>query len=247
MVGGAQMQTGVVVQFSPAGLFVSPGGEDAEPVPAGWLRGMYQPVLGETVALINQGASWLCLGPIHGPGSGHNTVRNYSFEESKPGVAPDGWTLVATAGSGTLSTVTWRHPEFVDGAQAASMTPGAVGLTTVQVLSHPIPIEKAGETWGLGAYYRPNHGFGANAGSARLYAAWYSGTELSSLISEESAVEYPLLRGLGWRLMTENGSTGRGSAAPPGVEYLRVKVVLSWTATASDVVYLDRVTARRTS
>lgn len=245
MAAGAQMQTGVVVEFSPHGLFVAPGGADAPAVNAGYLRSMYQPVLGETVALINQGASWLCLGAIQGPMDTYNMIPNYSFEDSAPGVAPDRWTVVNTTGAATLTTVRWTHPEFVHSGQVAGVNANAAGTVTTTIRSDGVPVE-AGQGWGFGAYYRPKIDFGANAGTIRLYASWYSASDTASLISEYSTGTYPLVRGHGWRLMTESGPSGRGVVAPPASMFLRVKVVLSWTALSTDVVYLDRVTARRT-
>lgn len=242
----ARLFTGRVVQHNPQGLLVSPGGLDTEPVLAGWPRGAYQPCLGETVALLNQGGTWYCLGPIAGPLDAPNAVANYSFEDSAPGSFPALWTLVTTAGSPTLTAFEWKHPEFIDGGQVAQLSAGSTATVTCSIVSTPIPVEEK-QSWGLGAWYRPNASFGANAGTVRLYASWYSDSTLSSLVSEESAVTFPLVRGLGWRLMTENGTTGRGPIAPTGAKFLRVKITLSWSATSTDAVYLDRITARRTT
>jgi hypothetical protein len=244
--GGARFGVGRVVQHSPQGLRVSPGGLDTEPVLAGWQRGVYQPTLGETVGLVEQYGTWFCVGPIAGPLDTPNAVTNYSFEDSAAGEFPVGWTLVNTAGSSTLDTFEWKHPEFIDGGKVGRLTASGTATMTCQVVSNAIPVE-AKQTWGVGAWYRPNAGFGVNAGTIRIYTSWYSGSNLSSLISEESAVTFPLVRGHGWRLITENGQTGRGPAAPNGANYLRVKVALSWSAISGDVVYLDRITARRTS
>lgn len=243
---GATFVVGRVVRHAPEGLLVSPGGLDTEPVLAGYARLIYQPVLGETVGLINQGGAWFCLGPIAGPADTPNSVSNYSFEDSEPGAFPRDWTLVSTAGAPTLETATWKHPEFVDGGQVARLAASSTTTVTCSLLSAPIPVAD-GETWGIGAYYRPNAGFGANAGTIRVYASWYSSTNTADLISEESAVTFPLIRGHGWRLATENGASGQGSVAPGGVKYLRAKVSLSWSAISGDAVYLDRITARRTS
>lgn len=243
---GARLVTGRVVQHAPEGLLVAPGGLDTEPVLAGWQRGVYQPVLGETVAMLNQGGTWFCLGPCAGPLDAPNMVTNYSFEDSPSGAFPTGWTLVSTAGSPTLTTFVWKHPEFIDGAKVAQLTAGATATITTSLVSNAIPVE-AKQTWGLGAWYRPNAAFGVNSGTIRIYASWYSNSSLSSLVSEESAVTFPLVRGHGWRLITENGVGGRGSVAPSGANYLRAKVTLSWSAINGDVVYLDRITARRTS
>lgn len=243
---GASMVTGRVVEFSSNGLFVAPGGPDSEPVLAGYPRAIYQPVLGETVMLLNQGGMWYCVGSIAGPGDATNSVDNYSFEDSEAGAFPRAWTLVTTAGSPTLTTFDWRHPEIIDGGKVGSLAANVAATTTCSVVSRPIPAAEK-ETWGVGAYYRPNAGFGTNSGTVRIYVSWYSGSELSNLISEESAVTFPLLRGHGWRLLTENGASGRGSVAPVGTKFVRVKLTFSWSAAAGDVVYLDRITARRTS
>lgn len=243
---GATFVVGRVVQFSPEGLFVSPGGLDTEPVLAGYLRGMYQPVLGETVAMLNQGGAWFCIGPIAGPADTPNAVQNYSFEDSAAGVAPIGWTLSIAAGAPTVTTFVWKHPEIIDGGKVAQLSANTAATVTCSLVSSPIPVTEK-ETWGMGGYYRPNSGFGVNAGTIRVFASWYSSSSLSDLVSEESAATFPLIRGHGWRLITENGASGRGSVAPPGAKYLRAKVTLSWSAAAGDIVYLDRVTARRTT
>lgn len=246
MANGATFVTGQVVQHSPQGLMVAPGGLDAEPVLAGWMRGIYQPTLGETVALINQSGSWFCIGPIGGPMDIPSEVTNYSFEDSDAGDFPVGWTLVTAAGSPTLATFEWKHPEFIDGGKVAQLTAGGTNTVTCSLVSNAIPAEEK-ETWGVGAWYRPNAGFGSNAGTIRIYTSWYSSTDLGDLISEESAVTFPLIRGHGWRLITENGASGRGAEGPVDAKFLRVKITLSWSAISGDVVYLDRVTARRTS
>lgn len=246
MQAGATFVVGRVVQFSPEGLYVAPGGLDTEPVLAGYMRGVYQPVLGEPVAMLNQGGAWFCIGPIAGPADIASQVANYSFEDSVTGVAPRDWTFVITAGTPTLLTADWKHPEFIDGGKVAQLTAATTGTVTCSLVSSPIAVTPK-ETWGLGAYYRPSAGFGANAGTIRIYASWYSSSNLADLISEESAVTFPLIRGHGWRLITENGVSGRGSVAPSGVKFLRVKVTLSWSAASTDIVYLDRVTARRTT
>lgn len=243
---GAKFVTGRVVQHSPEGLLVSPGGLDTEPVLAGWPRGMYQPCLGDTVALLNQGGTWYCVGPIAGPADAPNSVANSSFEDSDTGTAPFGWTLVTTAGAPTLTTADWKHPEFIDGGKVAQLSTGGTATVTCSIVSNAIPVAEK-ETWGMGAWYRPNAAFGVNAGTIRIYASWYSDSTLSTLVSEESAVTFPLVRGHGWRLITENGASGRGSSCPSGANYLRAKVVLSWSALSGDAVYLDRVTARRTT
>lgn len=246
MQGGCRFVVGRVVQHAPEGLLVAPGGLDTEPVLAGWQRGVYQPTLGETVGLITQDGTWFCVGPIGGPLDTPNSVLNYSFEDSANGVFPLGWTLVTTAGAPVLDTFDWKHPEFVDGGKVGRLTVSTTSTVTCQVVSNAIPVATK-ETWGVGAWYRPNAGFGVNAGTIRIYASWYSGSTLTSLVSEESAVTFPLVRGHGWRLITENGASGRGPSAPAGANYLRVKIALSWSAIAGDVVYLDRVTARRTT
>ena len=246
MASGASFVVGRVVQFSPQGLFVAPGGLDTEPVLAGYPRGMYQPVLGETVAMLNQGGTWYCIGPIAGPADSPNSVRNYSFEDSDTGSAPVGWTLSIAAGAPTVTTFEWKHPEIVDGGKVAQLSANTAVTVTCSLVSDPIPVLEK-ETWGMGAYYRPNGGFGSNAGTIRIYASWYSSSALADLVSEESAVTFPLVRGHGWRLITENGASGRGSVAPAGAKFLRAKVTLSWSAAATDVVYLDRITARRTT
>lgn len=246
MSSGATFVVGRVVQYSPEGLFVAPGGLDTEPVLAGYMRNIYQPVLGETVAMLNQGGSWYCIGPIAGPASIPGQVANYSFEDSLAGDPPRDWTLTVTAGSATLTTFEWKHPEFIDGGKVGQLSAGGAGALTCSIVSNPIPVLER-ETWGMGAYYRPNAGFGVNPGTVRIHASWYSSSNLSDLVSEESAVTFPLIRGHGWRLITENGASGRGSVAPAGAKFLRVKLAFSWTAVAGDIVYLDYVTARRTT
>lgn len=243
---GAQFVVGRVVQHAPEGLLVAPGGIDAEPVLAGWMRGVYQPCLGETVALINQVGTWFCIGPIGGPLDTPNSVLNYSFEDSPVGDPPEGWELVTSAGTPTLLTAEWKHPEFIDGGQVGQLSAVSATTVTCSIVSAPIPVT-ANETWGMGAWYRPNAGFGVNAGTIRIYASWYADSTLSTLVSEESAVTFPLIRGHGWRLITENGPGGRGAVAPAGAMFLRAKIALSWSAAAGDSVYLDRITARRTS
>ena len=240
----AEMQTGTVLSFTASGLYVAPGG-DSPPVLAGYLRNMYHPVVGETVALIRQGASWLALGGIAGPEDVQNEVRNYSFEESAVGVAPVGWTQVNTSGSATFTTVLYTASDFIDGAKVGSINAVTATSVDTSVYSWPIPVE-AEQRWGLASYYRTNADFGSSSVTLRLYAAWYTTSATSSLISETHTATWQARRGFRWQLMTENGESGDGVLAPAGAEFLRVRIRATWSSAAADALYLDRVTARRT-
>lgn len=239
----AELQIGKVVKASPSGVFVAPGG-DGPAVQVGYLRNIYHPVLGETVGIIRQGASWLVLGPIAGPEDAMMEVQNFSFQESPAGSFPAGWTLVSSAGSPSATTENYLGSDWIDGDQVGSINAVTATSIDTSLYSSVIPVV-AGERWGLGAYFRPNDNFGANAATLRLYASFFPTSSISSPVLETSHFSWVIHRGHQWRVATENGEAGAGATVPPGAAFLRVRIRLTWTSAASDAVYIDRVTARR--
>jgi len=240
----AQFQTGIVVAVSPNGLYVAPGGLEAPPVLCGYTRNVYRPILGDVVALLRQGTSWFALGSISGPDEIVNAIGNYSFEEGADNLPPPGWTLASASGSPTFTTLRLASANFLDGSKIGSLNAMSATSINASVYSDAVPVE-AQQRWGIGGYYRTNLLFGANAGTIRMWASWYSDSTFGSLITEESITQYLLVRGHVWQVMAEYGATGNGCVAPENAKFLRVRIQAQWTSTAQDAVYLDRITARR--
>lgn len=240
-----QMHTGRVVAFSSSGLIVELSGSTTT-ITVAYLFGQSQIALGDTVYMVQQNGSWLALGCIAAPITPTTEVINPSFEEGDAGSAPPDWTVVAGAGAPTLTSINYGVPDFVDGGRVGALASNGAGAVTADIYSAPI-IAVENQFWGLAGSLMPSSAFAAaSTCTVQLFASWFTSTSLASVISQESNSTWAVSRGQQWQLLRENGTSGRGCRAPTGTRYLRLRLRIAWTsAAAADVVYLDRMIARR--
>lgn len=200
-----------------------------------------EPVVGDTVVVSRQGASWLVIGTTSV--SGGNAVQNPSFELTDPGDLPTGWTLYNITNTSTAISVS--YPErATDGSRLLEVAPDGVFTGQSFVYSQPISVVEA-QVWELSAHvngWYQNSAF-ADSADPGLYALWFdSVTDLyPTTISADTAVDtatnipdadFPMVL--------------RGNATVPvNATFMRVglrSAVAQYTA-----LHWDQVTARRVS
>jgi len=157
----ARVRTGTVTAATPNSLTVDVAGTS---VPASFLRSA-DIVVGDLVALLEQGGSWLALGAI--AGVGFNTVENPSFEQGLTN-----WNVHQVAGV-TAAVVQGPTDLAVDGdfyleAQTADATATSI------VYSSPAPVT-AGDQFTVSAYVWGTYGpTDIPDADASLVALWFA-------------------------------------------------------------------------
>lgn len=197
----------------------------------------YEPIEGDLVAVLRQDSTWLVLGRISGQGP--NEVTDGSFEETTPGLLPDGWTLYNVSGVSTAVVVT--RAGAPGGTQTLRVFPAAGGSNVSLVYSPAISVVP-GETWNLAAYVGGDYEeFTANTADADLVALWFANdTNLypttsaadSTVASLVDVTQLPPFTGL-------SGSV----TVPTGAAVMRV--ALRSTVTEGQALEWDFVTARQ--
>lgn len=170
------LRTGTVILVDPFFatiefiVFVNTGTETTT-IRAEYLR-QNEPEIGDTVAVMRQGASWLIIGT--GSGSGGNSVENASFEQFNEDLTPVGWTLYAISGAPAMRSI--ELPELaVDGSRVLEVVPDVGASSSSFVYSRPISVS-SGQVWELSAYV---NGFyptedNPNTLDVSLYGLWFA-------------------------------------------------------------------------
>ncbi len=209
---------------------------------AGWVQS-YRPVLGDNVAVTRQGATWTVLGALGSTLSDSTLAPNYNFTLGATNVAPPNWQLVTAAGSPTLTTVAWSDDDLFDGPNAGRLRSTTTATVTTDVVSDPI-LATPGEQWVGGGWVRTSTDFTpGTVCSVQVAIAWYGDVTLGSFLSQTASRAQPVVRGMDWTLLRVQG--GSGITAVAGATRARVKFLVSWSATANDAIYFNRVIARR--
>lgn len=161
------MRTGIVQSVNPVFAIVDVAGTAFN---AAYIR-LAEPKVGDTVAILRQGATWFVLGTTSA--SGDNLVQNASFEEvvEETG-APLGWTLFNVAGTSTYESV--GSDDAVDGERVLEVLP-TTGTATALVYSQPISVA-TGESYLLSAYAGGFYPTTADpdTADAALLALWFA-------------------------------------------------------------------------
>lgn len=222
----ARVRTGTVIAATPNSLTVDVAGTS---VPASFLRGA-DIVIGDLVALLEQGGSWLALGAIAGVGP--NEVINPSFEDDMMG-----WTVYQVTGV-VAANSTGPSLLAVDGEYFLSVSTSDVSAQGL-VYSDPIPVT-AGDTYSLSAYVWGTYQVTATPDAdAELMALWFAApTDLYPTTSSADTVVATLTN------VPERPplSTLSGQVVAPVTGYLRVGL-RSTLSTAGSLGY-DLVIAR---
>lgn len=243
---GAVMRIGRVIAHGPDQLSVEISDSNAL-VNAACLFNQYQPALGDTVAILGQGASWLVLGSFSGPLGEDNALQNSSFEDGADNVLPPGWTLSITTGTPTFLTldlIAISQEFLLDGPKVGALRAATTGAVVCDVLSAPISVSP-GETWGASAYFRPSSAFAVSSSALiQMYISLYDGT---TFVSEQGGGDWAPTRGRPWSLIRAGAGPSSGVIIPDsGVTNIRIKFHVVWgTAAVNDSIYFDHVAARR--
>lgn len=209
-------------------------------IQAGYVR-QSEPVAGDTVVVVRQGASWLVLGTASV--SGGNAVQNPSFELTDPGDLPTGWTLYNITNTSTSISVDFPD-RAVDGNRLLEVRP--TGIFTAQSFTYSQPISVVeGDQWEISAHvngWYPNSAFSDSADPG-LYALWFdSVTDLyPTTASADTAVDTATNIPDGEFPMVLRGTV----TVPLSVTFLRVGLrsqVGQYTA-----LHWDQVMARKVS
>lgn len=128
------MRTGTVVLVDPFKVSVDVG----ETVMRAAYTRVAEPVIGDVVVVMRQGASWFVIGTSSA--SGANLVENASFEDVNPDGTPVGWTLQVSAGLMTFQA--HEDPIAVDGLNIVDVfNPGAVAAAS-RLYSRAISVDE---------------------------------------------------------------------------------------------------------
>lgn len=163
----SRMRTGTVITVNPFFALVDVG---TTQIPAAYVR-QSAPEIGDVVAVLRQGATWMILGTTSA--SGENLVQNASFERVSDGDAePLLWTQYQVTNVSRFESVT--DPSAVDGTRVLEVTPVGALTGTSLVYSQPISVVD-GQTVELSAYA---NGFypadNPNTADASLRALWFA-------------------------------------------------------------------------
>lgn len=172
----ARIRTGTATAASPNSLTVDVAGTS---ITASFLRGA-DIVVGDLVALLEQGGSWLALGAIAGVGP--NNVLNPGFEEGLTN-----WTVYQVSGT-TAAVVQGPTSLAVDG-EFYLETQTADATATSIVYSAPWPVI-AGQEYSVSAYTWGTYESGATPDAdAELLGLWFANdTDLYPTTSSPDSV-----------------------------------------------------------
>lgn len=128
------------------------------------------PGVGDLVALIRHGWTWLVLGKMGGVGP--NQVQNFSFEDDGLILStPTGWVRHSIAGAGSARTS--QTGSAPNGLYELAVEAGA-GAQDTYVYSSPISVV-TGQQWSVSAFASAAYPVGAAfLSDAALYALWFA-------------------------------------------------------------------------
>lgn len=127
-------------------------GTETTQIRAAYVR-QSEPVVGDLVTVMRQGASWFIVGTSSG--SGGNSVENPSFELYDEDQDPTGWTLYAISGTPAMTSL--YAPELaVEGDRILEVAPAPAGTSSNFVYSRPIAVA-SGQVWELSAYVNADY------------------------------------------------------------------------------------------
>jgi hypothetical protein len=253
----ATMRIGRVTRYDAGFITVAISDSDVL-VDASYLFPSYQPVLGDTVAVVKQGNQWLALGALSA-NPDDNVVANHSFENGEYDVMAPNWTLYHDPASTEVAAVDVSFAAVeIDGPKMLRIgiggtVVGAISSSTDYVSSDPFLVTP-GDRWAASAWV---------TGSSLSAGPWVRGSAAAffSFYSSDSAT-YPNtaapdagIRAVNipttqtWILVRSMSGTV-GVEIPEGVSYARItlRTILTHEDTTSNysfAAYWDRVIARR--
>lgn len=228
----AQMRTGTVVSFTTNQARVSVGGATFS---ASYLRDTVLAV-GDLVAVLQQGGSWLILGAYAGVGPNLLAEANSSFEDSAPGAFPVLWFQANLSGTSTITVI--ADPASPGGGQVAAVGGVAVG-TQSYLYSQPVQVT-SGDQFTVSAYaggdYQPSD---TQTADAALVALWFANA--TNLYPTTSAVDTVVTTATDL-VQAPPYTTLGGTITAPVTGFMRI--ALRSTTEASQLVKWDTVILR---
>lgn len=145
-------------------------GTETTDIRAAYVR-QSEPAVGDTVAVMRQGASWFVAGTTSTTGG--NLVENPSFEEFGDSLTPADWTLYAVSGVPAYRSI--EAPELaVEGDRVLEVVGAPAAAATALVYSRAIAVDD-GQVWELSAYADGHYpGDNPNTLDVSLYALWFA-------------------------------------------------------------------------
>jgi hypothetical protein len=253
------MRIGTVRTYDARLITVNVGGGTLVAMP--YLRG-YQPLLGDLVTCVNQGAVWFCVGPATGSPP-DNAVVNPSFETSGTGSMASGWGAYHDPSSTATASVTVQNvfgSSTVDGSQCLRVGVTRVGVTDPQfsfdsIYSSPIAVTP-GDRWSAAAHVQRQDDTQAVTPAsviAGVFLSWYSNnTDVYPTTSAANSAQsiVAIDNAPGWALLGA-ATSPTGITVPGAANFMRVILYseilfpLSFISTAP--LYWDLVIARKVS
>lgn len=238
------LRTGAVILVDPFYVTVrftvaANTGTETTDIRAAYVR-QSEPVVGDLVAVMRQGASWFVAGTTSTTGG--NLVENPSFEEFGDSLTPTDWTLYAVSGVPAFRSI--EAPELaVDGDRVLEVVGAPGAATTALAYSRAIAVGD-GQVWEISAYADGHYpGDNPNTLDVNLYALWFANatdaypTTSNADTLADSAVNIA---------ETELMQIQRGTVTvPAGASFMRVG--LRSAVSAYTAARWDFATARRIS
>lgn len=164
----SRMRTGIVVTVNPFSALVDVGDTV---IPAAYVR-QSMPLIGDVVAVLRQGATWMILGTTSA--SGENLVQNPSFEEvNEENGQPLLWTQYQITNVSRMESVI-DASAIPPGERVLEVTPAGALTGTSMTYSQPISVED-GQTVEISAYangFYPADNPGTS--DASVWALWFA-------------------------------------------------------------------------
>lgn len=225
------LRTGIITSFTTNQATVIVG---TTPFTASYLRGA-QLEVGDLVAVLYQGGSWLILGAYAGVGPNLLAAGNFSFEASPPGSFPTLWFQANLSGTSIIDVI---NDDTISGNQVAAVGGAAVG-TQSYLYSQPIQVT-TGAQFTVSAYaggdYQPED---TPTADAALAALWFA--TATDLYPTTSAVDTVITTSADL-IQAPPYTTLSGTVTAPVTGFMRI--ALRSTTEGSQIIRWDNVIVR---
>ncbi len=205
----------------------------------------YEPILGDVVQILQQGAVQLVLGRT-APISGDNVLANPSFELDAAGAPPTSWTPVVVGASSNVKVDIASGWGSITGTKWLEINQTGSGDSTIFVVSEAIPVQP-GEVWTAAASV-VNSSLTLDGGFTEIYLSWYmNDTDMYPTTAFADTVLQSVVFGVGgtksWFLLRE--LSGEGADVPAGMTYMRVVLATYLADDLGASAYWDGVICRK--
>lgn len=231
----SELRTGTVLSVDAMKATVEVG---TTVIRAAYIR-QAEPVAGDVVAVMRQGASWSVMGTSSV--SGGNAIANPSFEDIDSSGRPVGWTLYDATGTSVFSSV-YAPEEAPEGEYVLEIMPAGGVAATAYVYSSPIAVAE-GDTWEFSVHVNGHYPSTTNENTTdvSIRLMWFAdATDLYPTTSAADTTPVSLVN------ITEDDvmQVMRGTAViPVGAVFMRV--AMRQAAQPGAGAHFDFATARK--